>query len=410
MRPPDRQDRIRVGLEHEYVVKRHGGAVDFRSVVHSLDVPGRRIDPGDPHAYRLDSGIAVTCDGREAEVATPPVPVRPGFIQGLRSWAGLAGRTLSSIVEPELEIEGGSTHLSVSVPNEVGHATAGMFCRTFAPAVMLLMDGGDSPGLLIRPRFDRVELGGDYVAGESLDAAVAMAVGGVIVCRDVASGRRRKRTLPPPIRVNVVASVLRYGWYVDRCAFGTDLYVEGRSARLRREVAGGISGQRMLAASWRKARRALLPLVAEPDLSATDAVVRGDRPLPSETVTNRAVETSALGPVSSPLGLGVRPLRRPGFDVEAVLATWDFTVFRAHGTRSIFLAVPQPDLGDFADQLTAGRLDGAIAQRIATLGRGVRLTSYDQALRPGVFDALDASNALAPPERGPDGVFRTARL
>ena len=61
-------------LEHEYRLARNGDAVDFRALIHDLPVPGRRIDPGDSYAYRCTSGLALTCDDGEAEVACPPVP------------------------------------------------------------------------------------------------------------------------------------------------------------------------------------------------------------------------------------------------------------------------------------------------------------------------------------------------
>ena len=64
------------GVEREWrVVRRNGAAVDFRELVDRLPLDGRRLDPDDPHAHRCRWGGVVTADGREAEVATPPVPV-----------------------------------------------------------------------------------------------------------------------------------------------------------------------------------------------------------------------------------------------------------------------------------------------------------------------------------------------
>src|SRR5688500_1432229 len=107
--------RVRVGVEHEYIVSRGKCAVDFRSIIHSLPIGGRRLDSVDPNAYRLDDGAVVTCDGNEAEVATPPIPIGPGFVGATRDWAGrAAGHLVRSIEGAGLDLEGASTHISIS--------------------------------------------------------------------------------------------------------------------------------------------------------------------------------------------------------------------------------------------------------------------------------------------------------
>jgi hypothetical protein len=145
-----------VGLEHEFVVRRGDTAVDFRTVLHELAVPGRRLDPGDVHAYRLRSGAAITCDGAEAEIATPPVAIRPGFVADVDHWVRIGTSALTGALGAGYELEGVSTHVSVAVPDSSTTATAALFARHFAPAMMLLCDGTDSPGLLVRPRYGRV--------------------------------------------------------------------------------------------------------------------------------------------------------------------------------------------------------------------------------------------------------------
>ena len=75
-----------LGLEHEYRLLRDGQPIDFRELIHELPVPGRRLDPGDSNAYRCASGIALTCDDGDAEIASPPVRLRPGFSRVLQGW------------------------------------------------------------------------------------------------------------------------------------------------------------------------------------------------------------------------------------------------------------------------------------------------------------------------------------
>ena len=217
-------DRVQVGIEHEYVATRSGRRIDFRRVIHRTQLPGVRANPGDVNAYRLVDGVDLTCDGPEAEVASPPIVVRPGFGDEVVSWAGVGGRVLRRHF-PHLRFEGVSTHISVGVPDEHAVAVGGMFARTFAPALMLLAERADSEGLLIRPRTGRVEYGLDFVTASHLEAAVALAVGGTLACLGVAAGVLSRNSLPNPVSVDIVAAVDRWGWYVDRTAFGPDLYL-----------------------------------------------------------------------------------------------------------------------------------------------------------------------------------------
>ena len=151
----------RVGLEHEFRVSAaNGEAVDFRGLINGLRLGQPNLDPADPNAFRLPSGAAVTCDGREAEIALPPITVAPGFTRDVRSRAESERVALAARLAPGFEIEGVSTHISVSVPNGLAQEVCRLYAHTFAPQMMLMIDRRDSPGLLIRPRPGRVELGG----------------------------------------------------------------------------------------------------------------------------------------------------------------------------------------------------------------------------------------------------------
>ncbi|NUQ56412.1 MAG: hypothetical protein HUU14_11045, partial [Dehalococcoidia bacterium] len=66
-----------LGIEHEYSLRNGDRPLDFSEAMRGLAIPGRRLDPGDVNAYRLPSGTALTADGAEAEVASPPIRVRP---------------------------------------------------------------------------------------------------------------------------------------------------------------------------------------------------------------------------------------------------------------------------------------------------------------------------------------------
>src|SRR5262245_42635369 len=87
-----------LGLEHEYRLLAGAEPIDFRSLIHGLGVPGQRLDPGDTNAYRLPSGLALTCDDAEAEVATPPLALQPGFAAAIDAWGHAGRRQLAALL------------------------------------------------------------------------------------------------------------------------------------------------------------------------------------------------------------------------------------------------------------------------------------------------------------------------
>src|SRR4051812_48076191 len=100
------------GVEREYrVLDAAGEAVDFRALIGTLHLPGGGLDPGDPNAHHLPSGVLLTADGAEAEIATPPIPVQPAFSRAASAWAELGEDALAAALPPGSAIEGFSTHL-----------------------------------------------------------------------------------------------------------------------------------------------------------------------------------------------------------------------------------------------------------------------------------------------------------
>ncbi len=154
-----------VGLEHEYALTSGGERLDFRQVIRGLDLPGRRLDPGDANAYRCRSGLVITCDDEEAEVVSPPVPVRPGFTADIADWAVRGADELRRVLPAGVAARGFSTHLSASMPPRLVGPLCALFAETFAPALMLVLDRADSHGLFLRPRPGRVELCGEFATG-----------------------------------------------------------------------------------------------------------------------------------------------------------------------------------------------------------------------------------------------------
>jgi len=397
-------DPVEVGLEHEFAVVRDGGRVDFRTLIYGLDLPGRAIDPGDRFAHRLESGAVVTCDDAEAEAATPPVALEPGWTAALTQWATSAATSLVRAL-PDASLAGWSTHLSVTADTDHVARVCGLFSRTFAPALMMLMEQRNGEGLLMRPRWRRIEFGGDYASGAALRAAAAMAAGGALVCLDVARGQRSKRALPPAVKVDVKPAAERYGWYVDRRAFGFDLIERGRDCLLRREYYGSIRGQRQLEVAWSVAREALVAVSSEHDLAAADAMVAGDVALPLERRPWRApMVTEPPVAMQHPLGSAVELHTDGVLEIFAVAVTWDYVAFRVSGAETGVWAVPRRELPGAIAHIR----DGDVAPILAQCRRDELLDSYDQAVEGGFYTDLVPGRKLAPPEPGRDGVFRLA--
>ena len=236
-----------LGVEHEYSLRDADGTVDFRLLLHRLPVAGLRLDPGDPNAYRCSFGGAMTCDGPEAEVASPPIPRQPGFAGAVDTWARTARAELQRVLPSGVRADGFSTHLNATLFTTGADRVARRYARAFAPGLMLLIDRRHSPGLLVRPRPGRLELGGEYVSGARLRAAAAFAAG--------STRAAAQRRTPAFLDVVLQAGVERYGWFVDRNAFGVDLYREGRATILRRARGGTITAQEHLEESWELAAR-----------------------------------------------------------------------------------------------------------------------------------------------------------
>jgi hypothetical protein len=267
-----------VGIENELSLFHGATQVDFRELIHSLPIDGVRADPTDPNAYRCTWGGVITCDGKEAEIAIPPVDVARGFTSRVTAHSDRGEATLRALV-PGLRLEGYSTHVSVSLTARNDRRLARRYSQTFAPALMILMDRTSSPGLLVRPRPGRLELCGEYVSGVTARGAAAFAVGSVRAL--VRADRRALAALRVGVRLEPAQE--RYGVYVDRRAFGTDLYEGGRGAVLRSARDGTTrTAQQQLEQAWALAREALAPDTESDDLEAVDRMVSGEIALPCE--------------------------------------------------------------------------------------------------------------------------------
>ena len=400
-----------LGLELEFSVRsRPGAQVHFGSLIHRLGLDGTALDPGDPNAYRCSWGGVITADGAEAEIATPPVRTRPGFTDQLQAWARTGEAELRRAVPRGTGLDGYSAHFSAAMPAKLNDQVCRLYAATFAADLMLLMDRIDSPGLLVRPRPGRTELCGEFLEGEPLAAAAAFVAGTTRACAAAVRRPRGRTALPPRLDVRLARAVHRYGWYVDRRAFGTDLHAAGRRALLPRAAGGTICAQSHLELAWAAARRALADDATAADLQAAEAMVTGSLPLPAE---HSHPDDAAGGQRSGEAGFCLegavvpdtpRPCAhvRPGFTLRPVAATWDFTVFEATGpARSAYACIPRDSLPGFVTALEQGALDDPIAAYLALTSRRRVLSAPGQTRRPGLYDQMDGPAGLLAPERDP---------
>ena len=206
-------------------------------------------------------------------MVSPPVVVGPSERPDVVHAYAVAGRAhLAEHLPDGATLTGYSTHISTAVPDAVVRRVATLVVRHLSPALMLLLDRSTSPGLLIRPRPGRLEVCGEFAQGRALRLAVAVVVAAGQVCEEAA---KTVGTTPAKLRMRTERSKQRFGTYVDRSAFGPDLYADGplrgaapprRHGDRRRAPGGGRGAARRPAA-----------LLADDDLAALHAVVAGDR-------------------------------------------------------------------------------------------------------------------------------------
>jgi hypothetical protein len=258
------------GVEHEFELSDDNGRVDARVLLPTLDVGRRRHDPIDPYATSLPDGSVLTADGREAEVAIAPVVVSAGFSGRASSAVAAARDQLEQVLPNGTTLAGYSTHLSVQVPDRRAPRAARFVARRFAPLLMLALENPASPGLLVRARWNRVEVGGDYVDGELLRAGLVIAV----ACIRHAVSTTPRRGLPRKPALSIEQSVERYGWYVDRAASGADLYAGGRSAQLRCGRTS-VTVQRYVDECWHRLEPALREVADDDDVRLARDLIAG---------------------------------------------------------------------------------------------------------------------------------------
>jgi hypothetical protein len=333
--------------------------------------PGVHLDPGDPSARRCPWGGVLTLDGLDLETMTPPEPIRLGGVRRLHDGAARGRSDLEELLRvhaPWVRLTGCSTHVGIEVPDERVVAAAHLVVERHAPALMLAFDRSDSPGILVRPRPGRLEIWGEFTAGRQLRTAVALSLGVALLAhrsvRHAWSGRSA-----PGLLARLECATGRYGWYVDRTAFGPDLHRGGRAARLagRGVLAPGVrTAQEALEHTWTLARPLVEPVLDDAELTEVDRLVDGTDPLPREAAIDADEPTRASAPDRC---YGARDLP-DGTHVEIETATRDRAILRVeHSGTTRRLTVPGRALEAFLDALDAPTGPAELAELCRTRAR-----------------------------------------
>lgn len=393
-RGPELSTPRRTGVEQEFVVSRGESPVDFRTYARRGRLPGRRLDADDPHAHRQSDGGVITADGAEAEIATPPVLLGPGFTSTLHAAVSSLHGGLDGVLAGEgLSTRGVSTHLNVEVADAVSTGAAIRFVHRHAAAMMLLLDRVESPGLLVRPRRARLEIGGEYAVGGQLEAALVFAAAATL-------DAERPGFVPPRAHPRIEPARMRYGWYVDRRAFGPDLYRDGRRARI-----GRLTGQDLLEASWTRCRGRIEHVVSAAELQSVDDLVSGRSPLPCEHPEEppRSADRARLPPAAAArMDLTFDRILGP-VTVRPVTATWDHVVFAVVGSgEHRYVALPSATAELWLDRLCAGHLTQWCLNLLsAPLASLPVLASVDDVGPGRAFGSIAAGASLSLSERDP---------
>ena len=236
-----------LGIEQEYDLFSGGRQLDFRTIFSRViaqthSIPFRYCD----NAAILDAGYVIASDGQEAELATVAISSRNDGCLRLAHEVSRCRRHMLLLLEKVGvgEVRGYSTHLNISVPIGRELEMASALSKTVAPALILLMESRQSPGMLIRPRRGRLEIGSEYIDDEKQLTAAAVFLTGVV---HIYLHNELVWNLFPQLRlIHAEEANIRPGIYLPRNAFGDSLHDLGRTALVELESGEQITAGEIL--------------------------------------------------------------------------------------------------------------------------------------------------------------------
>lgn len=380
---------LRVGVEHELRIWSASTQLDFRQLLPAVAGGLRALDPGDPRARRLPSGLVLTADGREAELVTPPVPwdaSAPGKVDDMLAAERVELAARVTELAGADRLTGFSTHVNLTVPDERVVDVGLRFAQECGLATVLVAEPASSAGLLVRPRRGRLEIGGEYAEGEHLVALVTF-VGAAVSA--LLAGDPPPHRLPTP---TIVPAREKFGWFLPPEGPYADLLKRGRAA----------DGDQ-LTVTWEWARPWCIHRGVDP--GPVDRLVAG-APLRLEDRQTRP-DACVLRTAAHP-SIDIAPTTGPrhlfgDVKAETLWLTWHHVVWLlSDERRSIHAVLPVEEEQEFLSRLDAGEYDELVRREMGRRLRRRRLLVHAQLdddmwwheVRPG---------ALVPAERTRDG-------
>jgi hypothetical protein len=397
------------GIEQEYAVWREDRQVPFAPLLGAVLPNARARGFGeDPLARVRGDGAVWTADGPHAEIATPPRRLASGIAGRLADDAlhqrEMLLRRLRAVGAAEgglFKLRGYSTHINAFCRAADLWTVVRRFGVLYGPAVMLIADRRDSPGLLIRPRPDRLEVGTEYLEKrDDIVSAALLVLSATIDCwsadfLDAGLGGETATTPGDQLRP-LDATAFRTTWqrpgiFIDRAAFGEDLYRSGRDALLRLADGGSERAGARLEAAWARLRPIASTMATAAELAAVDARVDGrvrlpsERGAPLEPPVHRGHRVPLVSPGSNVALL--RAFKHGAVQVEPAVLDWEASLLRIrHPGGMTFARVPRDESAEFAAMVRGGGLEPALAKR-SVLGAPPVVTS-PQDRTSGLFDEL----------------------
>jgi hypothetical protein len=332
----------------------------------------------------------LACDGQEAEFATAPVSsMGDGGLRLAREVIRCRRHMLKLLERIGVpEVRGFSTHLNISVPNGREWELAAALARTAGPALILLMEARQSPGLLIRPRRGRIEISSEYIDNEGQLAAACVFLTGVV--HAYLYNESLWRQFPRLHLKHWEEANIRPGIYLPHDAYGESIYAHGWAAKLELEDGGTIRAGDVLEACSRLALRALEGRISPRTAASLRLVVDRSGSLQVErridpgfiASTARSYQAASAAKTLKTLALSRSRLGlTPRFvDWEGAAFSWETK------SGSLVLGVPWRQLPNFFNTVQKNNLPRYVGE----LGPAEpNLTSLDQLQSPRVFQAVD---------------------
>ena len=381
---------ILIGVEQEFDLFNGERYIDFRKlfsqvVAHTRSVPFRNCDS----AVILEAGYMLACDGWEAEFATAPISSAGNGPAAVAHEVVRCRMHMLQLLKRVgvRQVRGYSTHINISVPIGREWELAWAFAESVAPALILLMEARQSPGLLIRPRRGRLEIGSEYLDDEGQLAAAIVFLTGVIHAYPYNQTLWKQF---PRVRLKKWEDAnIRPGIYLPHDAYGESMHELGRKAQIELESGEKITAGKILESCAELVLRELNKQVSERALKTLRRVVQQTGSLQIEQeqmpgdIQRRAVHFSVLEAktiqslASSHSRLGITP----------AFVDWEGVAFSWTGKNvPLILGIPWSDLPQF---FTIARKND-IPQYVASLGPPeAALTSLNQLRSAQTYERVD---------------------